>query len=645
MPIGPSTTTDPYLLALEPNVSFTSILTVGDALPGSTTGIFAGIPDGIGAFDNGDGTVTVIVNHELGGIAGVLRDHGSIGSFIDRIVIDKATLAVLSGDDAIKSLNVWNDAADAYAPGTLAFSRFCSGDLAQPTAFLNPASGLGTEARIYLTGEESGVEGRAVATIISGEHAGTAYELPFLGNMSFENLTANPLAQDKTIVAMTDDGTGGQVYIYVGDKQAGGSEIEQAGLSGGAFYGIKVAGMSAETNGTAVSGSFTLDQLGPNGNVSDLTGAQIEAESVSEGVTTFLRPEDSAWDPDNPNVLYFTTTNSFTGNSRLYQATFTDIAHPELGGTIVAVLDGSEGQKMFDNITVADGKVILQEDPGNQSYIARVWEYDIAHDTLNAISTFDPAQFAPGSAGFITQDEESSGVIDVTSIFGTADIRAYLLDAQVHAATGDPATVEKGQLLLMKVESPHDGGNGDDAVNGDATANSLSGNNGNDTVRGGSGNDVLHGNNGNDALFGMADNDSLYGDNGDDTLNGGAGNDLLVGGRGVDILIGGDGADVFDFSGLGFGDDTITDLQSGLDSLVFADGVGVRNETHGDVNGDGKTDTVLQMSKGGSVTLLGVADYDGGAAASHASGAGALFHDVAGHDTALLLQQMHLAIA
>ena len=158
----------------------------------------------------------------------------------------------------------------------------------------------------------------------------------------------------------------------IGQKQSTGTEIDKAGLTNGDLYGIKVTGIVDEINGSPANGTFTLQEMGAGGDVSDLTGAQLETESDAEGVTGFLRPEGAAWDPDNPNTLYFVTTNSFTGNSRLYRATFTDITNPALGGTIEAVLDGSEGQRMFDNITVADGKVILQEDPGNQSYLARV---------------------------------------------------------------------------------------------------------------------------------------------------------------------------------------------------------------------------------------------------------------------------------
>lgn len=535
-PIAPSTTTASYLVAAEPNVRFTSIITVGDALPGG--GVFAGIPDGLGALDNGDGTITVLVNHELGATAGLVRAHGSTGAYVDRLVIDKATLAVVGSSDLIQSVRVWNDATDTYVNQTTAFARLCSGDLAEVSALFNAASGLGSQARIYFAGEETGPEGRAFATVVTGSSAGIAYELPHLGNISYENAVANPFAQNKTIIATTDDVTGGQVYIYIGDKQATGSEIDKAGLTNGELYGIKVTGIAVEANGTIANGSFTLQEMGAGGDVSNLTGAALQTESVAEGVTAFLRPEDAAWDPDNPNVLYFVTTNGFGQPSRLYQATFVDITNPLLGGTIKAVLDGTEGQQMFDNISVSDGKVTLQEDPGGQDYIAKVWQYDIASDTLAQVANFDPALFTPGTPGFVTRDEESSGVIDVTDLLGDRDTRAYLVDAQVHAATGNPATVEEGQLMAMFIDDPYlIGGRGDDDLFGSGADETLRGDRGDDSLRAGSGNDLLYGGRDDDALDGGAGNDRLFGERGEDTLIGGAGDDELSGGRDEDIFL------------------------------------------------------------------------------------------------------------
>ena len=75
----------------------------------------------------------------------------------------------------------------------------------------------------------------------------------------------------------------------------------------------------------------------------------------------------------------------------------------------------------------------------------------------------------------------------------------------------------------------------------------------------------LFGNGGNDALQGDAGNDRLQGGTGNDTLNGGTGNDVLSGDAGDDRLVGGLGDDsfLFDASGTGFGNDTITDFRAG----------------------------------------------------------------------------------
>lgn len=559
MATGPSTTTEPFLIGAEPNVHFTTIITVGDAMsPGGTSGVFGGIPDGIGAFDNGDGTFTVILNHELRDSLGLVREHGAIGAYIDKIVIDKNSFEVLSGDDLIQTVKMWDDVNDVYVTGPEAFSRFCSGDLAAPSAFYDETTSLGTQTRIYLTGEENGPEGRATGTIVTGDDAGTLYELPFLGNMSFENIVANPFAQTKTVVAATDDTGGGQVYIYIGEKQSEGSDIEKAGLADGAFYGIKVEGLLSEEDGAPASGNFTLQEIGPDGDVSDMTGAEIDAESDAEGVTGFLRPEDAAWDPDNPNVLYFTTTASFDGNSRLYKLTFADATNPEAGGTIEAVLDGSEGQHMLDNMSFDQGVAMLQEDPGGNAYLAGIFEYNAANDELNRIADFDPAQFTPGEPDFITSNEESSGIIDVTDMLGDADTRAYLLDAQVHTSTGDPATVEPGQLLAMFIEEAQTRGTADnDTLNGSFEDETFFGYDGNDTINTGSGKNQVRAGDGNDTVNGGADRDNIRGEDGNDTLNGGAGidslnggagNDVLDGGAGRDGLTGGMGADLFVFS-------------------------------------------------------------------------------------------------
>ena len=147
------------------------------------------------------------------------------------------------------------------------------------------------------------------------------------------------------------------------------------------------------------------------------------------GGTQFLRPEDGQWDPNNPSDYYFVTTDRYDqvkdgvgsqiGRSRLYRLRFTDISQPELGGTIQALLDGTEAGNMFDNMTIdGRGRVLLQEDVGNQVHLGKIFQYDIATDQLVEVAHHDPDRFAPDGANFLTQDEEFSGIIDVSSILG-----------------------------------------------------------------------------------------------------------------------------------------------------------------------------------------------------------------------------------
>ena len=115
-----------YLEASAASVEITPLVTVGDAVADNYAANgtplpdyrMVGIPDGLGAFDNGDGTFTVLMNHEVGNTQGIARDHGSKGSFVSRWVIDKETLEVLEGDDLIKHVYVWNSTTNSFEAAT-----------------------------------------------------------------------------------------------------------------------------------------------------------------------------------------------------------------------------------------------------------------------------------------------------------------------------------------------------------------------------------------------------------------------------------------------------------------------------------------------------------------------------------------------
>jgi hypothetical protein len=441
---GPSSSAAPYVVRAVPGVVTKSILTVGDAPAGSTYRM-VGIPDGLGVFDNGDDTFTVLMNHELRAGAGAVRAHGANGAFVSKWTIRKDDLTVVAGQDLIQQIATWNKATVSYnAPARgISLSRFCSADLPAPGAFYDAASGLGYDGRIFLNGEENGAEGRAFAHLMDG----TSYELPRLGKTSFENVLANPGSGISTVVIGTDDSAGGQLYVYVGSKTGSGTPIERSGLTNGSLFGVRVSGFTAENPASGIpSGSaFTL---APLGNVELQSGAALELLSNAQLVTGFNRPEDGHWDPANPRDFYFVTTASFTGNSRLWRLRFDNPADPTAGGTIDMLLAGDEGQHMLDNLTVTRrGQVLLQEDPGNQPHLAKVWRYSVAEDQLSLVAQHNPDFFSPSSASPLTLDEESSGIIDVSDILGEG---WFLLDVQAHYAQPGEL-VEGGQLLALHI--------------------------------------------------------------------------------------------------------------------------------------------------------------------------------------------------
>ncbi|MBL7920579.1 MAG: choice-of-anchor D domain-containing protein [Bacteroidia bacterium] len=444
---GPSSSQTPYLNPLVANATITSVFTATQT-SGSYTA--SGLMDGAGAWDNGNGTFSMLINHEAGNTAGSTRAHGSIGAFVSKWIINKSTLAVVSGTDLIQNVNIWNGTSyttyNATSPSTLAaFGRFCSADLPSVSAFWNVFTGNGTPERIFMNGEESGAEGRGFAHIATGANAGTSYELPRLGKFSWENAVASPYATDKTVVAGLDDATPGQVYFYIGTKTNTGNEIDKAGLTNGKLYGVAVTGLILESNASvpAAGTTFSLVDLG---NVSSMTGAALQTASTNSGVTQFLRPEDGAWDPSNPKDFYFVTTNGFTANSRLWRLSFTNASNPELGGTITAVLDGSEGQIMMDNFGIDNsGHLIIQEDVGNQAHNGKMWQYTIANDNLTLIAQHDPNRFITGGPNFLTQDEEASGIFDAQSILGPG---MFLFVDQAHYSIPAPV-LEGGQILAL----------------------------------------------------------------------------------------------------------------------------------------------------------------------------------------------------
>lgn len=491
---GPSSSQSPYVTVTAPNWSALSVLTTGDAaLNGYRMG---GVPDGMGAYDNNDGTFTLLVNHEYGATNGIVRAHGSAGAYVSSWVIEKGTFRVLSGGDFLTSANnlyLWNTATSAWTSGaTTAIGRLCSADLAPVGAFYNTTNGVGNDVgyngRIFLNGEETGSEGRAFAWVATGADQGKVFELPHLGRYSIENLLANPFltgaAANKTIVAGNDDSTPGQVYLWVGNKSNTGTAIDRAGLTNGTLYGVKVTnggvnyanGAVTRESAGAINGTFAL--VAPTfttANWGATPGAGFQTASTTAGVTEFARPEDGAW--LNASTYVFNTTGAsivptggttgVTQTSRLYKLVFANTGDFTLGGNISLIVDsanlrGRDGDlaRSFDNLTVGnDGLIYVQEDPGNVAYVAKHWVIDpnAPNPTASALQILesDRTRFLTGGADFRTLDEETSGIIDISTIVNDGT-KWFLIALQNHALVSGTDTYglfEGGQLIAINNKS------------------------------------------------------------------------------------------------------------------------------------------------------------------------------------------------
>lgn len=478
--LGRSESSVSYMKAGVPDVEFIVLLSAGDTVNGYT---MTGIPDGLGAYDNQDGTFTVLMNHEVyadaNGPAGIVRAHGGTGAFVSEWVVDKHTLKVLAGADLMKSVyqqknrsGIWEAVPVVGMPGkTRSFARLCSGDLADRDAFFNKTTHRGTRHRIYLNGEEGApIYQRGLAHVVTGPDRGGTYVLPWTtdANGAWENLLANPYSGDNTVVIGNSDGGSNGIYVYVGKKRKVGNDVEKAGLIGGALYRVAVSGNLPETRAADAGLGLTMNAKGNYAGAFTLVAG---ADSANTASTRFLRPEDGAWDKKNRNRYFFVTTDRMdaakdgnlnpdieagqSGRSRLWALDFVDSAKPELGGVLEMLLDGTTVRgdyQMLDNMTVnEDGSILLQEDVGDNQHNGKLWRFDPVAGSLVKLAGFDTSLFGDiGVAAAITKDEESSGVIDITDILGRNDGKVYnLLVAQNHAATGDLRTLQGGQLLLM----------------------------------------------------------------------------------------------------------------------------------------------------------------------------------------------------
>lgn len=496
-----------YVEAVAPGASVQVIASAGDNINGY---VLPGVMDGIGVLRDGDDLV-ILVNHELSAsnkVAAAAKRAGgaATGATVSALNVDGKTLGVTGASELLKSIAWFDYATGQYsttkpvAPAgaaakdeygtpnhTTALNRFCSAYLAQAgeLAYREGDKTYGYTGPVFFTGEEGSDESRAFGITNTGQ----AVQLPRVGLAAWENLIAVPTGSKVTALMGMEDGsaTDSQLWMYSGEKTDSGAWDDRAGLTNGHPFVMKIDGIANDNEfrknygkGKAANISFKEIDWQKNG---------VAQNQMARSVGTVLaRVEDGAFDPNNPRDFYFVTTESnkdpkatapnpatptvTRDGGALWKLTFNDIKNPLAGGTITMLLDGSEAPFLSkpDNITVdASGNVLIQEDPGNNALVARMVAYRIADGKIATVTKFKDQYTKPGGSQFLTQDEESSGVVDVTELLRKNESDAnsyYVFDSQVHAAAdkarldligqagraGDLVTaIEGGQVYVLTV--------------------------------------------------------------------------------------------------------------------------------------------------------------------------------------------------
>ena len=263
-----------YMESTNQAATISQVLAAGDKY-GLT---WEGVPDGMGAVRNGDGTVTIFVNHELSAsdsfISAIERHYGGFGSTITAIKFNPETGEVIKISDAIKSA-VWydyetgkygkNPEAPLDAPNvdsyntpnhSKALNRFCSATLVDAGGlfFKNKSGKYGTKDAVFLTGEEGSDESRAFALNVKTKQL---VQLPALGLGASENVGIADVKATKksTVAVLGEDGesTSSQLFVYKGTKTKTGNWYKRAGLTNGLRFVTRVL-----NSGTTIANDYNV---------------------------------------------------------------------------------------------------------------------------------------------------------------------------------------------------------------------------------------------------------------------------------------------------------------------------------------------------------------------------------------------------
>jgi hypothetical protein len=441
-----------YLTAAAPGVVVDPILSTGDTIGDYQ---MSGIPDGLGAYasgletfgrdddDDGDrdgdrnGTATVLMNHELG--KSFPAAPPGVDARISRLVIDGNTHSVLD--------------AEYLFTGTENFERFCSATLA-----------LINGRPLYFTGEETIGSGHDGSSIMLDPETGAWRETPHFGKLQHENVV--PLKLSKWVFLTSEDdfrpGQASYLYAWIGNN----ANKAIRGRDGG-LYVWKADDPAKTGNAWVAKGESVPGHFIPITQAENASSTTLKLAADTRKAFRFDRLEDIAVRPDIRGRTYFADTGKLpeTERGRVYQFDI-DPRNP-VRATLKLILDGdNSGDDIVnpDNMDASSKVLVIQEDRESafRADPNRVQVYRFDSKTLTTAAYVTPI------AGAGANNAESSGVIDVSRLFGA---NWWLLDVQAHNRTSnqpgpglvpDSSIGEDGQLLALYIPNSTGGRDHDD---------------------------------------------------------------------------------------------------------------------------------------------------------------------------------------
>ena len=493
------------MMAGKSGYTTSAAFTVGETIDGYQP---IGILDGTAAYDLDENTVRVLVNHEAGPSVGYAYQLASgaemSGARVSYMDIDKTSREIVTAGLAYSAVydrsgELVTDASqinEIDGNSSDGFARFCS---AQGYA----AGQYGFVDNIYLTGEETSASsghphGGSVWAL--DVDAGELWAVPALGRGAWENVTAvNSGSRNHVAILLGDDTAGAPLYLYVGEKNAlgDGSFLDRNGLAVGNLFVWRsnTRGQdSPETfnsTGSVAAGHFVPVQVrdirmagqagyDAAGYLDDTT---LRQDALDKGAFAFSRPEDVHTNPYNDKQVVMAST----GRGQLFPSdnwgTIYQIdlrlrtTHQHLAGlgsaarlTILHDADdyGDYGIRSADNLVWAtDGNIYVQEDRstspgslfgGTSGREASIWQLNPHTLAFEQIAEMNRTAVAPtGSTDSAIGDIgnwESSGILDVTNLFPTAEGELLFIGTvQAHSVRdgviADNNLAEGGQLIFI----------------------------------------------------------------------------------------------------------------------------------------------------------------------------------------------------